>query len=67
MWAEQEGHYVSLDGRVQSTQQAVTAPEGVWSNVKVLETLASKLGVEAKGDWKESLHQSIPAAALYLS
>jgi len=67
MWAEQEGHYVSMDGRVQTTQGAIKAPEGVWSNMKVLEALATSLGVEAKADWQESLHQSVSAAALYLS
>jgi len=44
MWAEQEGHFVNLEGRVQTAQKALTAPEGVRSNLDVLVDLAARMG-----------------------
>jgi formate dehydrogenase major subunit len=55
MWAEQEGHYLNLEGRLQKTTRALTAPEGVRSNVDVLSALAGKLGVKADENWQASV------------
>ncbi|MDD5369701.1 MAG: molybdopterin-dependent oxidoreductase [Anaerolineaceae bacterium] len=65
IWAEQSGHYVSLDGRIQATHTALPAPEGVWSNEKVLHALGSSLGVTADIDWHDTLLQSPSPVALY--
>jgi predicted molibdopterin-dependent oxidoreductase YjgC len=65
IWSEQSGHYVSLDGRVQTTNAALPAPEGVWSNEKVLGTLAASLGITEELDWQKALHQSTSPVALY--
>jgi NADH dehydrogenase/NADH:ubiquinone oxidoreductase subunit G len=64
MWAEQSGHYVNLDGQVQSTHAALPAPEGVWSNEKVLTALATTLGITEENDWQKELHQSTSPVTL---
>ncbi|CAM5564906.1 molybdopterin oxidoreductase family protein [Streptomyces atroolivaceus] len=43
-WAEESGTTTSLEGRVLLRQQAVTPPEGVRSDLEVLNTLAGLLG-----------------------
>ncbi|MEH0588115.1 molybdopterin oxidoreductase family protein [Streptomyces sp. B21-106] len=45
-WAEETGTTTSLEGRVLLRRQAVTAPEGVRSDLAVLHQLAARLGVE---------------------
>jgi formate dehydrogenase major subunit len=55
MWAEQEGHYLNLEGRLQKTSRALTAPEGVRSNAEALKALAGKLGVNADENWQASV------------
>lgn len=57
MWAEQEGHYLNLDGRLQKTSAALTAPEGVRSNVEALRQLAILLGAPVKADWQSALNE----------
>ncbi|MEU5717393.1 molybdopterin oxidoreductase family protein [Streptomyces sp. NPDC020403] len=43
-WAEESGTTTSLEGRVLLRQRAVTAPEGVRSDLEVLHALAGLLG-----------------------
>nr|AQT39101.1 NasA [Streptomyces sp.] len=43
-WAEESGTTTNLEGRVLLRQQAVTAPEGVRSDLEVLNGLAALLG-----------------------
>jgi formate dehydrogenase major subunit len=63
MWAEEEGHYINLDGRIQATHQALTAPEGVLSNSAALAALAAQLGVTPRADWKDQLvHAMAPVS-----
>jgi formate dehydrogenase major subunit len=64
MWAEQEGHFVNLDGQIQATHKALIAPDGVWSNAQVLAELAKQLGLSPRQDWKEQLLQSVAPVAL---
>ncbi|MDX3799956.1 molybdopterin oxidoreductase family protein [Streptomyces sp. AK04-3B] len=45
-WAEETGTTTSLEGRVLLRRQAVTAPDGVRSDLAVLHELAARLGVE---------------------
>ncbi|RME77392.1 MAG: 4Fe-4S dicluster domain-containing protein, partial [Chloroflexi bacterium] len=37
MWAEQEGHFINLEGRIQTTKRGLTPPEEVRSHVDILE------------------------------
>ncbi|MFD9429920.1 molybdopterin oxidoreductase family protein [Streptomyces sp. NPDC060002] len=45
-WAEETGTTTSLEGRVLLRRQAITAPEGVRSDLEVLHELAARLGFE---------------------
>ncbi|WP_069767754.1 molybdopterin oxidoreductase family protein [Streptomyces sp. LUP30] len=45
-WAEETGTTTSLEGRVLLRRKAITAPEGVRSDLEVLHELAARLGVE---------------------
>jgi len=58
-WAEQDGHYLSLDGRLQSAHTALQAPAGVWANEQVLTRLAEDLCLPVNGNWKELLFQRV--------
>jgi NADH dehydrogenase/NADH:ubiquinone oxidoreductase subunit G len=55
MWAEQDGHFVNLEGRLQTAHRALTPPEGVLSNVAVLQRLGQKLGLALNNDWQTAL------------
>jgi formate dehydrogenase major subunit len=55
MWAEQEGHYLNLEGRPQEAHRGLKAPAGVRANVAVLQDLAERLGAELQGDWKNQV------------
>jgi formate dehydrogenase major subunit len=57
MWAEQEGHFLNLEGRLQAAARAVDPAEGVESNRKALQSLALALGIPLTGDWQAPLSQ----------
>jgi formate dehydrogenase major subunit len=57
IWAEQGGHYVNLEGRLQEAVAALQAVDGVRSNVEALQAVAQQVGVETKDNWKEALFQ----------
>jgi NADH dehydrogenase/NADH:ubiquinone oxidoreductase subunit G len=59
VWSEQEGHFLSLEGRLQATHRAVKPPEEVRSNAETLEALAQKLGLTLGADWKAGLTQRV--------
>jgi formate dehydrogenase major subunit len=59
MWAEQEGHYLSLEGRLQATRRGVKPPEDVRSNAETLAAVAQKLGFTLGVDWKAGLQQRV--------
>jgi formate dehydrogenase major subunit len=56
LWSEQEGHYISLDGRVQKAELAVHAPEGVRANAAVLAEVAMRMNMPIKQDWQAEVH-----------
>lgn len=43
-WAEEEGTMTNLEGRVLRRKRAIGAPEGVRSDLEILEALAERLG-----------------------
>ncbi|MGW1747875.1 molybdopterin oxidoreductase family protein [Streptomyces sp. NPDC002092] len=45
-WAEETGTTTNLEGRVLLRRRAITAPEGVRSDLEVMHELADRLGVE---------------------
>ena len=54
-WLEQEGHYVNSDGMVQEAYKSLQSPVDVKTNFDVLETLASKFGLELNSEWQAAL------------
>jgi formate dehydrogenase major subunit len=60
MWAEQEGHYLNLEGRLQEAHRGVTPSPEVRSHVAVLQSLAESLGVGLDPDWKSELRRRVP-------
>lgn len=60
MWAEQEGHYLNLEGRLQEAHRGLAPPPKVWSNVKVLEIVAARAGFTLNGDWEKALRDRVP-------
>jgi formate dehydrogenase major subunit len=55
MWAEQQGHFVNLEGRVQESKQVLTPPENVRSNAAALEALAKQLELPVDANWQAAL------------
>ena len=54
-WAEQQGHYLNLAGRLQMTHPILQAPAQVRPVAAVLAGLAQVCAVELPGDWKSAL------------
>jgi formate dehydrogenase major subunit len=62
MWAEQDGDFMNMEGRLQQIHAALKAPQGVLSNTQVLLKLAESLNIKVGNGWKEELMQHAPAA-----
>ncbi|MDR3577131.1 MAG: molybdopterin-dependent oxidoreductase [Anaerolineaceae bacterium] len=63
MWAEQEGHYMNLEGRLQKANKSLPTPADCWSNDAVLKAVAARMGIEINENWKEQLYQRVPSVA----
>jgi formate dehydrogenase major subunit len=63
MWAESEGHYINMEGRVQEARRAITAPAGVLSSLASLQQLADCLGFALDSQWNEKFVRREPVAA----
>ncbi len=64
IWAEQEGHYINLDGRMRKTEKAVTAPENVRDNLDVLTDLAKRMKFTLDADWKKTIRERKSSVSL---
>ncbi len=64
MWAEQEGHYLNLEGRLQKANRALSAPEGVRSNAEALKALADQLNLQPNEDWEASIRDRTAAVQI---
>lgn len=60
MWAEQEGHYLNLEGRLQEIQRGLTPPAEVRSHVDILEAVAAQLDFSLGDDWQSELRRRVP-------
>jgi predicted molibdopterin-dependent oxidoreductase YjgC len=54
-WLEQEGHYLSADGQLQTAQKSLPTPQNVWSNQAVLVKMADLLNITVDSQWKNEL------------
>jgi formate dehydrogenase major subunit len=59
-WAEQEGHFLNLEGRLQEAHRGLTPPPESWSNAKVLEAVAARAGYVLDAGWEKALKNRIP-------
>lgn len=64
MWAEQEGSYLNLEGRLQKANRALTAPEDVRSNAATIKALAAQLGIQPDENWEAALHAHTAPVAM---
>ena len=63
-WAEQEGHYLNLEGRLQAAHRGLQSPAEVRSNVEVLEAIAANMGFTLDRHWKEALRKRTSIVAI---
>ncbi len=63
-WLEQKGHYVSLEGKVQEAKPALVPTEETWSVLKMVDTLAEKLGVKLTDTWTKEMHKRVSAVEI---
>ncbi|GAB4529779.1 MAG: 2Fe-2S iron-sulfur cluster-binding protein [Anaerolineales bacterium] len=54
-WAEEGGHYLNLEGRLQKSEAAVQPPEGVHTNLECLQRLAFALHTPLSLEWQTAL------------
>jgi predicted molibdopterin-dependent oxidoreductase YjgC len=55
MWAEQDGHYFNLEGRLQQAHKALEAPKDVKSDLAALQELAKQMAAEPVKEWNAAL------------
>jgi formate dehydrogenase major subunit len=59
MWAEQEGHFLNLEGRLQAAYRGLTPPEEIRSHVDILDAIASQLDLSLDKDWQGDLSRRV--------
>ena len=67
IWAEQEGHFVNLEGKVQKANKVLCASEEIRSNADVLNTITGQVIPEVKDqldNWQESLSDRVSATVI---
>lgn len=65
MWAEQEGYYLNLEGRLQAGRRGLIPPEEVRSHVDVLEAIMAQLDFSLDEDWRRGLNERIPTNVIF--
>ena len=63
-WAEQGGHYINLDGRVQKTEKVLGSPDEVRDNLAVLTELATRMNMSLETDWQQAILGRTSSVAL---
>jgi NADH dehydrogenase/NADH:ubiquinone oxidoreductase subunit G len=64
IWAETFGHFVNIDGRIQSTKPALRSPDGIVPVEVLIENTAKALGVDLKYNWRTSLNSNLAISEL---
>jgi formate dehydrogenase major subunit len=65
-WMEQDGHYLSLEGRLQEAHQAIKPAKDILSNEAALQAVAKKLDFKANDHWKKALTQRVSPVEIAL-
>lgn len=63
-WAEQEGHYINLDGRIRRAEKSLSPPEHARDNLDVLADLAKRMSLTLDADWQSAVRARKSSAAL---
>ncbi|MHC1741235.1 MAG: molybdopterin-dependent oxidoreductase [Anaerolineaceae bacterium] len=58
-WLEQEGHYLSLEGRLQKANRCLVPSAEVRSTDAILMALAESVGVKLSSDWSTVLRKRV--------
>jgi formate dehydrogenase major subunit len=60
MWAEQEGHYLNLEGRLQASHRGLNPPAEVRGHVEIINAIAGQLNLSLDGEWRAGLNKRMP-------
>jgi predicted molibdopterin-dependent oxidoreductase YjgC len=63
-WTEQDGHYVTFDGKLQKSIKSIEPLQDIWTSEAILTALAARLGAAPAADWKEQLLQRVSPVAI---
>lgn len=63
-WYEEEGHFITLDGKIQATKKSLKVVEDNWSNEEVLEALAKKLDLSLNNDWRGAISSQVASVSI---
>jgi NADH dehydrogenase/NADH:ubiquinone oxidoreductase subunit G len=66
IWAEETGHWLNIEGRLQFAESALSAPDNVHFNLDLLNEVARALGVKVNDDWRTALTQRTSVVELEL-
>jgi len=64
IWNEEEGHYLTTDGRLELNRVAIVADEQQRSVLEVLNNLSEKSGISLNADWQKELTDKISSIVL---
>lgn len=64
IWNEQEGHYLSTEGKLGLNQRAIQAADGSRSVLDVLHFLAGKSGLTLSDSWRSALEEKVATIVL---
>ena len=59
-WAEQEGHFVNLEGRLQAAQRGLAAAGEVRSHTAIFQAIGQGMGIRLDANWRPALDQRVP-------
>jgi formate dehydrogenase major subunit len=58
-WAEQEGHFLNLEGRLQAAHRGLAAGREVKSHTAIFRAIARGMGIRLDADWRLALNQRV--------
>ncbi len=64
IWAEEEGHYLTTDGRIELNRQALEADGQQRSVSEVLADLSAKAGFSLQTDWQAAMTSKVASIVL---
>ncbi len=63
-WAEEGGHYLNLDGRLQEAVAALTPAEGVQTHAQLFKALAEHMNRKVNEKWEIALKERVAPVSL---